>query len=176
VKPPKWRLPATPNPTKVEGVAQPRKKPMDRRAFLLAAASTASLDKASAHALEGKAMHRPINPTGHTYAQAHEVSPGARLLFVSGQVPDDETGQTPADIHAQCRLVYANIERQLMAADMTLSNLVKLTVFLSDRQYRGAHAEVRKAVLGALSPAMTIIITGIYDEKWLLEIEAVAAA
>jgi 2-iminobutanoate/2-iminopropanoate deaminase len=30
-------------------------------------------------------------------------------------------------------------------------------------------------VLGAYSPAPTVIITGIFDEKWLLEIEAIAA-
>jgi 2-iminobutanoate/2-iminopropanoate deaminase len=30
-------------------------------------------------------------------------------------------------------------------------------------------------VLGAHRPALTVIITGIFDEKWLLEIEAVAA-
>lgn len=120
-------------------------------------------------------MHRPINPTEHTYAQAHEVSAGARLLFVSGQVPEDDAGQTPPDFLDQCRLTYANLEKQLKAAGMGWSNLVKLTVFLSDRRYRAGHAEVRKTLLGALSPAMTIVITGIYDEKWLLEIEAVAA-
>ncbi len=31
------------------------------------------------------------------------------------------------------------------------------------------------ATLGTHSPALTVIITGIFDEKWLLEIEAVAA-
>jgi hypothetical protein len=31
-------------------------------------------------------------------------------------------------------------------------------------------------VLGDHRPAITIIITGIYDESWLLEIEAVAVA
>jgi hypothetical protein len=34
---------------------------------------------------------------------------------------------------------------------------------------------VRQEFLGAHSPALTVIITGIFDEKWLLEIEAVAA-
>ncbi len=120
-------------------------------------------------------MHRPVNPTGHTYAQAHEVSAGTRLLFISGQVPEDEAGETPLDFLDQCHLTYANIEKQLKAASMDFSNLVKLTVFLADRRHRAGHAEVRKALLGALSPAMTIVITGIYDEKWLLEIEAVAA-
>jgi enamine deaminase RidA (YjgF/YER057c/UK114 family) len=58
---------------------------------------------------------------------------------------------------------------------MALSDLVKVTVFLSDRQYRAANAAVRKEVLGTHTPALTIIITGIYDEEWLLEIEAIAA-
>ncbi len=30
--------------------------------------------------------------------------------------------------------------------------------------------------LGCNAPALTVIITGIFDEKWLLEIEATAAA
>ena len=121
-------------------------------------------------------MRRPINPTGRAYAQAHEVEAGARLLFVSGQVPEDDAGETPAAFEDQCRLVYANIARQLKAAGMDFSNLVKLTVFLSDRRYREAHAQVRMAVLGDLSPAITVVMTGIYEERWLLEIEAVAAA
>jgi 2-iminobutanoate/2-iminopropanoate deaminase len=31
-------------------------------------------------------------------------------------------------------------------------------------------------MLGALTPALTVIITGIFSEQWLLEVEAVAAA
>jgi 2-iminobutanoate/2-iminopropanoate deaminase len=34
---------------------------------------------------------------------------------------------------------------------------------------------VRREVLGTHAPALTVIITGIYDPRWLLEIEAVAA-
>jgi hypothetical protein len=35
--------------------------------------------------------------------------------------------------------------------------------------------EIRQEGLGAHSPALTVIIAGIFDEQWLLEIEAVAA-
>lgn len=59
---------------------------------------------------------------------------------------------------------------------MSLQDLVKVTVFLSDRQYREANYKVRHEVLGGHSPALTIIIADIYDKAWLLEIEAVAAA
>jgi 2-iminobutanoate/2-iminopropanoate deaminase len=145
----------------------------------LLAAATASTTPAAtkaATAAAPQARHRALNPTTVSYCQAHEVSGHARLLFISGQVPADADGQVPADFKAQCRLAWANVQAQLKAADMTLDDLVKVTVFLADRRHRQANYEVRHEILGARSPALTIIITGIYDEAWLLEIEAVAAA
>jgi len=81
----------------------------------------------------------------------------------------------PHDRH-QCRLVWANITAALDAAGMDVRNLVKVTTFLSDRRYAAANTAVRQQVLGDHEPALTVIITGIFDAKWLLEIEAVAAA
>jgi hypothetical protein len=52
----------------------------------------------------------------------------------------------------------------------------KVTVFLSSRTFALANREIRQEMLGSHSPALTVIIAGIFDEKWLLEIEAVAAA
>ncbi|WP_129641300.1 RidA family protein [Peristeroidobacter agariperforans] len=120
--------------------------------------------------------NRAINSSGLSYAQACLVERPSKLLFISGQVPADAEGKVPERFEDQCRLVWRNIEAQLIAAGMKLTDLVKVTVFLSDRQYRAANAAVRKEVLGTHAPALTIIITGIYDEEWLLEIEAIAAA
>ena len=119
--------------------------------------------------------NRAINPTGVSYAQAHLAEAPTRWLFVSGQIPVDEKDQVPADFESQCRLVWRNVETQLRAGGMSLQDLVKVTVFLSDRQYREANYKVRHEVLGDCSPARTIIIADIYDEAWLLEIEAIAA-
>lgn len=113
---------------------------------------------------------------GSAYCQAHEVSGARRLLFVSGQIPVGKDGSVPADFKSQARLVWTNIGEQLSSAGMTLDDLVKVTIFLSDRRYRAENAAVRKEVLGDRAPALTIIIAGIYDEAWLLEIEAVAAS
>lgn len=82
----------------------------------------------------------------------------------------------PETFEAQCRLIWANIESQLAAVDMTLADVVKVTVFLSDRKYALENRTIRQSVLGTLAPAMTVIIAGIFDSKWLLEIEATAAA
>lgn len=118
-----------------------------------------------------------IHPTRTGWAQACKVVDATQLIFVSGQVPVDEAGTVPPDIKGQCRQAWSNVRRQLEAGGMSLANLVKINIFLSDRRYIQDAYEVRVEVLGpALSPAMTILITGIYDERWLLEIEAIAAA
>jgi 2-iminobutanoate/2-iminopropanoate deaminase len=120
---------------------------------------------------------RAFSPNTETaFAQACEVSGFSRLLFVSGQVPEDENGAVPPDYPSQYRLAWANVERQLKAAGMSFDNLVKATIFLSDRALIAQSTGLRASILGERTPAITIILCGIYDEKWLLEIEAVAAA
>jgi 2-iminobutanoate/2-iminopropanoate deaminase len=114
-------------------------------------------------------------PTGG-YVQAMEVSNASRLLFISGQVPDTIDGVTPADFEEQARLIWQNLIAQLTAANMTLDNLVKLTFFLSDRKYIDGYRKVRQEVLQGRTVSLTTIVTGIFDEKWLMEIEAIAAA
>ena len=149
---------------------------MNRRTALagMAAATAATTAPASGKTAARHTIHN--RETNSSYCQAHEVGDFKRLLFVSGQIPVDQAGKVPADFKSQARIVWANIGKQLQAAGMTLDDLVKVTVFLSDRRYRKDNYEVRHEVLGERSPALTIIIAGIYDEAWLLEIEAVAAA
>ncbi|HYE46798.1 MAG TPA: RidA family protein [Caulobacter sp.] len=110
------------------------------------------------------------------YAQALEVADAARWLYISGQVPVGADGAVPVTFEDQARQVWANLEAQLRAAGMGLDNLVKLTVFLSDRSFATANRAVRQEVLGDRQVAMSVIIAGIFDAGWLLEIEAVAAA
>ncbi len=110
------------------------------------------------------------------YSQAIEIEGLQRLLFISGQIPETVAGEVPTNFTSQARLVWRNVIAQLQAADMSVANLVKVTVFLSSRDYALANREIRQEVLGSHSPALTVIIAGIFDEEWLLEIEATAAA
>ncbi len=59
---------------------------------------------------------------------------------------------------------------------MGITNLVKVTTFLSNRSYATANTAVRTEVLGDHKTALTVIVTDIFDPAWLLEIEAIAAA
>jgi enamine deaminase RidA (YjgF/YER057c/UK114 family) len=83
-------------------------------------------------------------------------------------------GQVPPDFAGQCRLAWANVTAQLRAAGMDIRNLAKVTIFLSDRRYAVENRAIRNEVLQGHAPALTVIITGIFDEAWLLEIEALA--
>jgi enamine deaminase RidA (YjgF/YER057c/UK114 family) len=109
------------------------------------------------------------------YSQALEVAGHTRMLFVSGQIPVGADGTVPEDFESQCRLAWRNVEAQLKAAGMTLDNLVMHRTYLADRRYIPVNRSVRSEVLGARETALTVVIAGIFDEAWLLEIEAVAA-
>ncbi len=111
-----------------------------------------------------------------SYPQAVEVSGATRWLYLSGQIPVRPDGGLSPDFTEQCHQCWANLEAQLRAAGMTLDNLVKVTTFLSDRKYAEQNRAVRLEALEGRQPALTVIITGIFDEAWLVEIEAVAAA
>ncbi len=115
-------------------------------------------------------------PTAPTYAQAVEVADATRWLFVSGQIPVTPDGEVPESFEAQSRLAWANVIAQIEAAGMTLDNLVKVTIFLSDRKYTDDYRKTRDEALDGRRVGLTTIITGIFDSDWLLEIEAIAAA
>jgi 2-iminobutanoate/2-iminopropanoate deaminase len=115
-------------------------------------------------------------PPAPTYAQVMEVSGASRLVFISGQIPVTKDGHIPESFAEQSRLAWSNVLAQLRAAAMTVDNLVKVTIFLSDRKYIPDYRRTRDEALGGRRVALTTIITGIFDEKWLLEIEAIAAA
>src|SRR5262249_9643342 len=110
------------------------------------------------------------------YSQAIEIKGAQRMLFVSGQIPVANDGGLAKDFRTQARQAWANVESQLRAAGMTLDNIVKLTIFLADRRHAMENRAVRQEVLGERETALTIIITGIFDESWLIEIEAIGAA
>jgi enamine deaminase RidA (YjgF/YER057c/UK114 family) len=110
------------------------------------------------------------------YTQGLLITGLTELLVVSGQVPETPDGDIPGDFESQCRQAWANVVSVLGAAGLTTTNLLKVTTYLSDRRYAETNSLVRREVLGEHRPALTVVITGIYDERWLLEIEAIAGA
>lgn len=109
------------------------------------------------------------------YSQAVKIEDFKKLLFISGQIPVSDDDKVPETFEEQARLVWRNIDAQLKAAGMSKADLVKVTTFLSDRHHATANREIRSEYLGAIAPAMSVVICAIFDEKWMLEVEAIAA-
>jgi 2-iminobutanoate/2-iminopropanoate deaminase len=111
------------------------------------------------------------------YSQAVEVRPGARYLFLSGQVGIAADGSTPTTFEEQCHLIYGNIVKLLAAANMTPADLVKTTAFLTQPEQRFIHGQIRREYLGDAVPASTaVVVRALVDAAWLLEVEAIAAS
>jgi 2-iminobutanoate/2-iminopropanoate deaminase len=117
-----------------------------------------------------------VDRRSRSYSEGTLLSDFSRILYVSGQVPEAPDGSVPEGFAAQARLTWQNVLRIIEDAGMTKENLVKVTIYLSDRKYRETNADIRHEVLGDCYPAIVVVITGIYEEEWLLEIEAIAAA
>jgi enamine deaminase RidA (YjgF/YER057c/UK114 family) len=115
-------------------------------------------------------------PPVAAYTQAIEVSGATRTLYISGQVGLRMDGTLPDDIVEQSRLTWQNLEAQLKAAGMTLDNLVKVTTILPNQGDVAAAREGRIKVLGDRKPASTLIVGGLANPAWKIEVEAIAVA
>jgi enamine deaminase RidA (YjgF/YER057c/UK114 family) len=125
-------------------------------------------------ALNGVQPATWVAPSG-AFAHGLRVTGAGELLFVSGQTPAAPDGSVASDFASQCRQVWANVGAVLEAAGMALEHVVKLTTFLADRVDRAKNSRIRREILGDRPVAVTVVIAGIYDEAWKVEIEVVAA-
>ncbi|WP_299849451.1 RidA family protein [uncultured Roseovarius sp.] len=108
------------------------------------------------------------------YVQALEVTETTRRVYVSGQAPVTPDGELPTTFKGQAEAVWDNILAQLRAADMGPEHLVKATTFLVDRKYREENRDVRMSKLAGHTFALTVVLAGMFEEGWLLEIDAIA--
>ncbi len=110
------------------------------------------------------------------YSLGCEIPPGARVLFVAGQVGLDGNGKLASGIEAQCDQAWKNVGEVLEAAGMGYGDIVKLTTFLTDSRFVAANRVSREKVIGEPYPASTLLIVqALADPAMLVEIEVVAA-
>jgi 2-iminobutanoate/2-iminopropanoate deaminase len=98
------------------------------------------------------------------------------LVFVSGQVPVDAQGQLAGDsMTEQANAVLDNIESVLARDGLTLSDVVKVTHYLTDIKQLGELRAVLAARLPQPRPAATLVaVQALVDPRFLVEIDAVA--
>jgi len=99
------------------------------------------------------------------------------MVFVSGQLPvDPQTGKFPDDdIAAFTRRSLDNVSAVLYAAGMTMRDIVKTTVFLTDMNDFKTVNEVYASYFGNAAPARSVVQVAALPKGARIEIEAIAA-
>ena len=117
-------------------------------------------------------------PVGYSNAI---LASGGRLLFLGGQVAFDEEARIVGggDLVAQFERTVENLACVLEEAGGKLENLVKLTIFVQDRDdYQRRAKEIGRIYrkwFGKHYPAMTLVeIARFYEPGALIEIEGIA--
>ena len=121
--------------------------------------------------------HNPasVHAPSSGYSMGLELGQHRRLLFVSGQVPEESDGRVPEGFEAQCEQAWRNVIAVLTSAGLGVEHLVKINTFLTDKSQVASNRAIRRKMLGGHEPASTAMIAETVDGKWLLEIEAIAA-
>jgi 2-iminobutanoate/2-iminopropanoate deaminase len=110
------------------------------------------------------------------YVQAVDLG---NLLMTSGQIPvNPKTGEIPSDIVAQARQALENVKAIVIAAGLTVGDIVKTTVFVQDLSHFAAiNAEYEKFFTengAATFPARSCVEVAKLPKEVGIEIEAIA--
>ena len=109
-------------------------------------------------------------------AHAMEVPPNARLLFCNGQVGTRLDGTIPAEPGDQVEVIFERIGTILAAANMTFADVVKFTVYVTDKSILDAYFRIRARIMGDHNPPATLLVIKEFPRQGVeVEIEAVAA-
>ncbi|GLC30560.1 RidA family protein [Clostridium omnivorum] len=120
-----------------------------------------------------KNIHEPVA----AYAHQVEVSGQNRWLVMSGQIGKDENGFLPNDAVEQLENALDNIVRNLHAATMEVTDLVKLVFYMVGTIDAPKRGEALSKAFKGHNPCMTLMyVAGLADPSIKVEIDAWACA
>lgn len=122
-------------------------------------------------------MKKAIDTAGKVAGAPYSVAiDTGTTVYVSGQVPlDVATGKlVPGGLKEQTEQVFANLRAALIEAGLSLHNVVKSTVFMTDLAEFGAMNEVYAKHMPAPYPARSTVQVAALPLGAKVEIEVVA--
>jgi reactive intermediate/imine deaminase len=107
-----------------------------------------------------------------TYSQAVRAD---RMVFLSGQIPlvPDTMLLVDGDIITQITQVFANLQAVAEASGGDLSDIVKLTVYLTDLSHFPVVSEVMQQYFQAPYPARAVVGVAALPKAAEVEIDAI---
>jgi enamine deaminase RidA (YjgF/YER057c/UK114 family) len=129
----------------------------------------------------GKTIINPpilVRPRGFSHGV---LVSGGQLLFLAGQTGSDAEGNilAPGDLVAQYEQVLRNLEAVVEAAGGKTQDIVKINIFVRNRDDYLAHlkplGQVHRSFFGNYYPAASLFeISHFFQDEALIEIEGIA--
>ena len=105
------------------------------------------------------------------------ITDGGKTVWLGGQIATvDDTGKSLAgDFEGQVRQIFKLIDATLQKAGGKLSNMVQMTVFITDVRYGDRLTEIRREIFGDNFPGSALItVTALADPNAKIEIQGYA--
>lgn len=122
--------------------------------------------------------NRRKHSTGSHFEKAAAYSRAVRqgsFVHVSGTTGYDYASmQMPTDVAVQARNCFTTIAASLAALDAGISDIVRVTYYITKPEYMDAVAPVLTKFLGGIDPAATMIVCQLVRPEMLIEIEVTA--
>jgi 2-iminobutanoate/2-iminopropanoate deaminase len=140
--------------------------------------STAVLTGLLAFSVVGQAKDylKGDRPQQRGYSEA-VITEGGRTVWLAGQTATvDDAGKSLAgDFEGQVRQLFKNLDRTLQKAGGKLSDMVQMTVFITDVRYGDRLTQIRREVFGDNFPGSALItITALAVPDAKIEIQGYA--
>jgi len=109
------------------------------------------------------------------YSQGVLVAVNAKRLIISGQIGMTKDGKVVDGLEAQLRQTWQNILAVLREGGMSVTDVVKITSFVTDPKAVTLTRQIRDEVMQGHQPASTfLVVAGLAMPSLLCEIEAEA--
>ena len=105
------------------------------------------------------------------------VTEGGKTIWLAGQTAtvDDAGKSLAADFDGQVRQLFKNLDRTQQKAGGKLSDLVQMTVFITDVRNGGRLTQLRREILGDNFPGSALItVTALQSPDAKIEIQGYA--
>ncbi|MDP4199221.1 MAG: RidA family protein [Bacteroidota bacterium] len=129
-------------------------------------------------------MKRIINPPSLVIPSGYShgiESQGGRTVYLAGQVAFDSNGKLvhEGNLVGQFERALANLRETLHAAQAEMTDIVKLLIFVKDKQDYQKHLKeiggVYRTYFGRYFPAMSLVeVSNLFEDGALIEIEGIA--
>lgn len=119
---------------------------------------------------------KTLAPPKGAYSQCAEILAGERIVHLAGQIGVDTKGKLAVGIAKQAEWALKNLRAALRANKMGLENITKMTIYTTRHDFLPGYRSARMKIMGDIHPPNTyLIVSGLAQPEWLIEIDAFAA-